>query len=150
MGLGRLWCGSFMLRQAPFIWVVGSMWFSFLTRWPSWALDLVDTRFWLMPWASRWLVSSLTEGMRVYFGPTTSPLIRTEWLQGSILWSVMPTDIHLRRFFMYFLNSFFFGNNWSVLTCQLLWALRAISDIGSYDWGSVIYGFYIALLRRAS
>lgn len=37
----------------------------------------------------------LTEDMRAYFWPTTSPQIRTEWLQGSIFWDVALIDIHL-------------------------------------------------------
>ena len=58
--------------------------------------------------------------MRGYFGPIMSSQIRIEWLQGSIPWVMAPTDIHLRRFFLCFLSSCFFGNNRLVLSCQLL------------------------------
>ena len=47
----------------------------------------------------------LTTDTRGYFGPTTSPQIRTKWQQGSILWGATPTDIHLRQFFLCFLGS---------------------------------------------
>ena len=92
----------------------------------------------------------LTIDTKGYFRPITSPQICTEWLKGSIPWSVVPTDIHLRRFFMYSLGSCFFGNNRSVLSCQLLWAIRVVSDVGRYDWGSIIYDFFISFLRQAS
>ena len=60
-----------------------------------------------------------------------------------------PADIHLWSFFLWFLSSCFFGNNQSVLTCRLLWALRVVSDIRRYDWGFVTYDFFITFLRRA-
>ena len=53
----------------------------------------------------------LTSNTRAYFGPTASPQILIEWLQGSIPWGVAPINIHLRQFFMCFLGSCIFGNN---------------------------------------
>ena len=47
----------------------------------------------------------LTTDTRRYFGPTVSPQIPTEWMQGSIPWGVENTDIHLRQFFLCFLDS---------------------------------------------
>ena len=35
-----------------------------------------------------------------------------------------------------------------MLTCRLLGAMRIVSDIGAYDWGSLSYGFFIAYLRQ--
>ena len=92
----------------------------------------------------------LTTETRGYFGPTASPQIHTEWLHSSIPLDMAPTDIHLRRFFLWFLGSCFLGNNESVLTVQLLWAMGVVSDIETYDWGLVTYGFFISLLRQAS
>ena len=59
----------------------------------------------------------LTTDTRAYFRPTTSSLMHTEWLQGSIPWGMASTNIYLRRFFMYFLGRCFFGNNRSVFSC---------------------------------
>lgn len=41
-----------------------------------------------------------------------------------------PYDISLRWFFFYFIGIFLFGNNWLVLNCKLLGAMRVVSDIG--------------------
>ena len=75
----------------------------------------------------------LTVDTRGYFRPIASPQIRTEWLQSSIPLGVAPTNILLWWFFLWFLCSCFFGNNRSILTCQLLWAMKAVSNIGRYD-----------------
>ena len=91
----------------------------------------------------------LTVETRGYFGPTMASQIRIEWLQSSIPWDVAPTNIQLRQFFLWFLSSCFFSNNRSVLTCQLLWARGVVYGIGTYDLGSVTYGFFITFLRRA-
>ena len=91
----------------------------------------------------------LTMDIRGYFRPTASLQIHTKWLQGNIPWGMAPIDIHLRRFFICFLSIFFFGNNRSVLSCLLLWAMSAVSDVEKYDWGTIIYGFFISFLRRA-
>lgn len=67
-----------------------------------------------------------------------------EWLSVSIPWEVKPDDIAFRQFFFYFIGSCLLGNNWSVLTYYMLGAMRVVSDIGPYDWGSLSYGFFIA------
>ena len=61
-----------------------------------------------------------------------------------------PNDVDVRQFFFYFINSCLLGNNWSVLTCKLLEAMRVVSVIGAYNWGSLSYVFFIAYLRQAS
>ena len=59
----------------------------------------------------------LTIETRGYFRPTTSPQIRTEWLQSSIPRDMALINTHLRWFFLWFLGSCFLGNNRLVLTC---------------------------------
>lgn len=49
--------------------------------------------------------------------------------------------------FFYFNSSCLLGNNWSVLTCKRLAAIRVVFVIGAYDWGSLSYGFFITYLR---
>jgi len=65
-------------------------------------------------------------------------------------------DIALRRFLFYFIGSFLFGNNRSMLTCKLLGVMRVVSNIGAYYWGGpflwILYrnlevGFVMCLLE---
>lgn len=51
-----------------------------------------------------------------------------DWLKMNIPWGAKPDDIALRRFFFYFIDSCLFGNNWLVLTCRLLGAMRVVFD----------------------
>ena len=51
-----------------------------------------------------------------------------EWMKMNIPWEAEPDDIALRIFFFYFIGSYLFSNNQSVLTCKLLGAMRAVSD----------------------
>lgn len=65
-----------------------------------------------------------------------------------------PLDSKARRccsqvLFFYFNSSCLLGNNWSVLTCKRLAAIRVVFVIGAYDWGSLSYGFFITYLRQA-
>ena len=59
-------------------------------------------------------------------------------------------NVALKRFFLYFIGSFLFGNNRSVLTYKLLGAMRVVLDIRAYDLGALSYGFFIAFLRQTS
>lgn len=72
-----------------------------------------------------------------------------EWLKKSIPQAAEPDDIALRQFLFYFIGSFLFGNNWSMLTCKLLGAMRVVSNIGAYYWGALSYEFFIAFLKQA-
>jgi len=59
---------------------------------------------------------------------------------------VESDDVAFKGFFFYFIGTFLLGNNRSVLTCRLLVAMKVVSIIGAYDWGSHSYGFFIAYL----
>ena len=98
------------------------MWSSFLIGRPFWALIgalpiLTEEMSFDMAYELLDIPLPLTTEMRGYFGPIALPQICTKWLQSSIPWDVAPTDIHLRRFFLWFLGSCFFGNTQLVLTC---------------------------------
>lgn len=53
----------------------------------------------------------------------------------TIPWGAELNDIVVRRFFFYFIGSFLFSNNRSVLSCRLLGAMRVVLDIEAYDGG---------------
>jgi len=89
----------------------------------------------------------LAKTTRGYFGPTKEPQIRIRWLEENIPWVAKLDDVTLRQFFFYFIGNCLLGNNRSVLTCRLLVAIRVVSVIGAYDWGSLFYGIFIAYLR---
>ena len=82
--------------------------------------------------------------------PSNKPQICMKWLKKNIPLGAELNEIALRLFFFYFISSCLFNNNWSVLTYQLLSAIRVVSDIEAYDWGSLYYRFFIAYLRQAS
>ena len=72
------------------------------------------------------------------------------WLEENIPWITDLDNVALRQFFFYFISSCLLGNNQSLLTCRLLAAMRVVSVIGAYDWGSLSYGSFIVYLRQAS
>ena len=84
-----------------------------------------------------------------YFGPTYKPQIHKRWLGENIPWTAKLDDVALKWLFFYFNSSCLLGNNWSMLTCKRLVAIRVVFVIGAYDWGSLSYGFFIAYLRQA-
>lgn len=90
-----------MPRQALFTGLVRSMQFSLLTGQAILGIKFggyptpTDDKSFEIAYELLDIPLLLSEGTRVYFGPTTSPQIRTEWLHGSIPWSVVPIDIHL-------------------------------------------------------
>ena len=112
-----------------------------LTGWPSWDFDVASELLGIH--------YSLTRATRRYFGPTNEPQIYMQWLKMNKTCRIELDDIDLKRFFFYFISSFLLGNNRLVLTYMLLGAIRAVSNIGAYDWGSLSYGIFITLLRQA-
>lgn len=71
-------------------------------------------------------------------------------LEENIPWTIDSDDVAFVLFFFYFINSRLLGNNWSMLTCKMLVAMRVVSIIEAYDWGSLSYGSFIAYLRQPS
>ncbi len=60
------------------------------------------------------------------------------------------TELRYRQWTAYFIFSCFLGNDKSTVPTPLVGMFRDVDALREYDWGALIYGFYIRGLRRFS
>lgn len=70
----------------------------------------------------------------------------------SILSQSFPKDIRehdqlLRRLFLVIVRGFYLGNNSSTIHYIIVKALRDVDHIGTYDWGSFTFAFFLRGMR---
>ena len=61
-----------------------------------------------------------------------------------------PTELRYRQWAAYFIFSCFFGNDMSTVPMPIVGMFRDVDALREYNWGALMYGFYIRGLRRFS